>query len=76
MRRAARRRTVGRIKHSKHVMWGCVGLLVLAAGLAVARANAAYVLFALPCIVMMGAMVWMMMRGIGGGSGGSGQGSS
>jgi hypothetical protein len=32
------------------------------------RANRGYLLFAVPCIVM----VWMMARGIGGGSRGSG----
>lgn len=53
------------------MMWCCVGLLVLAVALAVAGVNVAYAaLFALPCVLMMGAMMWMM-RAMGGGSGGS-----
>lgn len=26
-----------------------------------------YLLFAVPCMLMMGAMLWMMLRGMGGG---------
>ena len=39
--------------------------------LAATGSGAGYLLFALPCALMMGAMMWMMMRGgMGGGSGG------
>ena len=54
------------------MMWGCVALVVVAVGLSLAGANIAYGLFALPCMLMMGAMMWMMMRGMGGSAGGSG----
>jgi hypothetical protein len=63
------------MKHSMKMMWGCVALVVVVVVLSLAGANVAYGLFALPCMLMMGAMVWMMMRGMGGGSGRSGQGS-
>jgi hypothetical protein len=51
----------------KHVMWGCVAILALVVILSVAGANAGYLLFAVPCMVMMGAMMWMMMGGMRGG---------
>jgi hypothetical protein len=57
--------------HSMQMMWGCVAILAVAAVLAVAGANVGYLLFAVPCMLMMGAMIWMMARGMGGGSGGS-----
>ena len=50
------------------LMWGCVALVALVVILAVAGSDAGYLLFALPCMLMMGAMVWMMMGGMGGGS--------
>jgi hypothetical protein len=50
------------------MMWGCVAILALVVILSVAGANAGYLLFALPCMLMMGAMMWMMMGGSGGGS--------
>jgi peptidoglycan/LPS O-acetylase OafA/YrhL len=52
---------------AKHVMWGCVAVLALVVVLSIAGANAGYLLFALPCVVMMGAMMWVMMGGMGGG---------
>ena len=55
------------MKHSMKMMWACVAILTLAVVLSVAGANAGYLLFALPCMVMMGAMMWMMMRGMGSG---------
>ena len=64
---AARGRTVRLMKHSMKMMWGCVALLALAVVLSVAGANVGYLLFALPCMLMMGAMVWMMMGGSRGG---------
>ena len=57
------------------MMWGCAAIVIAVVALSLAGANIAYALFALPCVLMMGAMVWMMMRGIGHGSGGSGQSS-
>ena len=49
------------------MMWGCVALIALAAVLAAAGVNGAYLaLLALPCLLMMGAMVWMMVRMSGG----------
>ena len=56
------------MKNSMKMMWGCVAILALAVILSVAGANGTYLLFALPCMLMMGLMVWMMMRGMGGGS--------
>jgi hypothetical protein len=35
--------------------------------LSLAGANAGYLLFAVPCMLMMGAMMWMMMAGSRGG---------
>lgn len=61
------------MKHSMTMMWGCAAIIVAAVGLSLAGANISYALFALPCMLMMGAMMWMMMRGMGGGSGRSGQ---
>jgi hypothetical protein len=56
------------MQHSMKMMWGCVAVIVLVAVLAVTGSGAGRLLFALPCALMMGAMVWMMMRGMGGGS--------
>jgi hypothetical protein len=54
--------------NSAKMMWGCVAVAGVVAILAVARLGSAALLFALPCIAMMGAMVWMMVR-MGSGSG-------
>jgi len=54
--------------HSMKMMWGCVALIALALVLAVSGVGAA-ALFVIPCVLMMGAMMWMMMGGRGGGSG-------
>jgi hypothetical protein len=56
------------MKHSMKIMWGCVAILALAVIFSLAGANAGYLLFALPCMLMMGVMMWMMMGGWGGGS--------
>jgi hypothetical protein len=57
------------MKHSMKMMWGCAALVGLALILGAAGVDAAYTaLFAIPCLLMMGAMVWMMVRGTGGGS--------
>jgi hypothetical protein len=45
------------------MMWGCVALIALAVVLGAAGVNGAFVvLLAIPCMLMMGAMVWMMLR--------------
>ena len=50
------------------MMWGWVAMVALAVILAVADVNIGSALFALPCLLMMGAMVWMMVRGMRGDS--------
>lgn len=55
--------------HSMKMMWGCVALVALVAVFAVAGSNAGYLAFALPCMLMMGMMMWMML-GDGGRHGG------
>ena len=51
------------------MLWGCAGLLALVLVISLAAGSAGYLLFALPCVLMMGGMVWMMMRGTGAGTG-------
>ncbi|MDQ6732478.1 MAG: hypothetical protein M3022_19865 [Actinomycetota bacterium] len=53
-------------KHSMKMMWGCVAFAVIAIVL-VADGVGAGALFILPCMLMMGAMMWMMMGGPGDG---------
>jgi hypothetical protein len=48
----------------------CLGLIVLGVVLVATGASAVAFLPAIACMLMMGAMMWIMMRG--GGSGGSG----
>jgi hypothetical protein len=50
-------------------MWTCVAVIVVGLVLAFAFTTPYYLLFVVPCVVMLGAMVWMM-RG-GGSPGGS-----
>ena len=45
------------MKHSMKMMWGCAAIIVAVVVLSLAGANIAYALFALPCMLMMGAMV-------------------
>ena len=59
--------------HSMKMMWGCIAIVVLAVILSVALANPVFLLFLIPCMLMMGAMVWMMMGGVGGGFRGRGK---
>lgn len=56
------------MKHSGKLMWGCVAIVVVAVVLALASGSPVLLLFVLPCAVMIGAMVWMMRGGTGGGS--------
>ena len=57
--------------HGTHI-WMCVALVVVALVLVLATGSGAYfVLPALGCMLMMGAMMWMMMGGMGGRGGGS-----
>ena len=58
--------------HSMKMMWGCGALVLLAVIVALAT-NAYVLLFLIPCMLMMGAMVWMMMGGMGGGKRGGGK---
>ena len=51
------------MKFSMGIMWGCLAVLGLVAIIAVAGASGA---FAIPCVLMMGVMMWMMIRGMGG----------
>jgi len=57
-------------KHSMKMMWGCVAIVVLVVAVSLAVGSAGYLLFAVPCMLMMGAMMWMMMGGVGGSRGG------
>jgi hypothetical protein len=50
------------------MMWGCAAIVAVIIVLAVAGVSAPYALVALPCVLMMGAMVWMMIRMSGGSS--------
>jgi hypothetical protein len=52
-------------KHSMKMMWGCAAFAVIAIVLIVGGVSAG-ALFIIPCVLMMGAMMWMMM-GMGSG---------
>jgi len=49
-------------EHSMKMMWGCVAFAVVAIVL-LSRGIGAGALLIVPCMLMMGAMIWMMMRG-------------
>jgi hypothetical protein len=55
------------MNYSGKLMWACVAVVALALVLAVAFTTPYSLLFVVPCIIMLGAMVWMM-GGMGGGS--------
>jgi peptidoglycan/LPS O-acetylase OafA/YrhL len=56
-------------KKTGKMMWICVALIAVAAVLLVAGVTGAWViLFIVPCMLMMGMMMWMMMGGTGHGS--------
>ena len=54
--------------HSKKIVWACLAVVVVALLLAFAFTTPYYLLFVLPCVVMLGAMVWMTRGGSSGGS--------
>ncbi len=59
---SALRQKLSETNYSMKMMWGCAALILVA--MIVAIAGHAYVLlFVIPCMLMMGAMVWMMMGG-------------
>jgi len=49
-------------RHSMKMMWGCAALVLLAVIMAL-TGYAYALLFIVPCALMMGAMMWMMMGG-------------
>jgi hypothetical protein len=51
-------------KHSMKMMSGCAALILVAVIVAFAT-NAYVLLFIVPCMLMMGMMMWMMMGGMG-----------
>lgn len=51
------------MQHSMKMMWICVAAIGVVAILAATGSGVGVLLFALPCALMMGAMMWMMMRG-------------
>ena len=60
------------MNHSGKLMWGCVVIAVAMVILAITLTDPFYLLFVLPCMVMIGAMLWMITGGTGGNSGGGG----
>jgi hypothetical protein len=60
------------MRHPMKTMWVCFAVIGVVAILAATGSGAGYLLFALPCALMMGAMLWMMMRGGMGGRGSGG----
>lgn len=52
-------------KNSMNMMWVCVAVIVVAVIVAVALGSAGFLLWAVPCMLMMGAMMWMMAGGPG-----------
>lgn len=53
--------------HSMKMMWGCIAFAVIAIVLVSSGSGAgAFFLFLIPCMLMIGAMMWMMMGGMGG----------
>ena len=66
-----KRKLIG-TEHSIKMMWGCMALAFVVVIVALAT-NAYVLLFIVPCMFMMGAMVWMMMGGMSGGTRGGDQ---
>ena len=64
---------MNKLNHTKHSMkltWGCMAFAVLAIVLILGGVGAG-ALFIIPCMLMMGAMMWMMLGGAGGNTRGS-----
>ena len=57
----------------KHVGF-CVLLVVGVLAVALATSSSGFVLFVIPCMLMMGATIWMMMGGRGSGTRGGDEG--
>jgi hypothetical protein len=55
---------VNETQHSMKMMWGCVAFAMLAIVLVIGGVGAG-ALFIIPGMLMMGAMMWMMMGGMG-----------
>ena len=55
--------------HSTKLLWGCAALVAVVLVVSLAAGSAGYLLFVVPCVLMMGGMMWLMMRGAGPGSG-------
>lgn len=53
------------MKHSPWMMVACVAVIATGIALAVAGFASAFLLFVVACVLMMGGMVWMMVRGPG-----------
>lgn len=45
------------------MLWGCAAIVALVLVVSLAAGSAGYLVFALPCVLMMGVMMWMMMGG-------------
>ena len=56
--------------HGTH-MWMCAAMVVIALVVVAATGSGLYILPAVGCVLMMGAMMWMMMGAMGGHRGGS-----
>ena len=50
--------------HGAHI-WMCAAVLLAALVIVLATGNAFFIIPALGCMLMMGAMMWMMMGGMG-----------
>ena len=55
-------------------MWMCVAMVVIALVLVAATGSGLYILPAVGCVLMMGAMMWMVMGAMGGRGGPSDRG--
>lgn len=53
-------------KNSMNMMWVCVAIIVVAVIVSAALGSAGFLLWAVPCMLMMGVMMWMMAGGSGG----------
>ena len=56
--------------HGAHI-WMCAAVLLVALVIVLATGNAFFIIPVLGCMLMMGAMMWMMMGAMGGRGGGS-----